>query len=153
MFPARAGMTRSWSSSCASTPRVPRACGDDPVARVLKAKWTPSTSEDSKQLATRLGKLTAAVSGGTAVTEVLKHDPSDAADGLTSIGQDGALGTVAADGLIDQHADDQRVGYLYHPTPEEVVSFVSGEVVSMGLLEAPSAPIALRPLMIIEVIG
>lgn len=123
------------------------------VVRVLKAKWTASTSEDSKQLATRLGRLTADVTGGTAVTEVLKHDPSDAGDALTSIWQDGTLGTVAADGLVDQHADDQRVGYSYHPTPEEVVTFVAGDVVGMGLLEAPSAAIALRPVMIVEVIG
>lgn len=123
------------------------------VVRLLRAKWTPSTSEDSKQLATRIGKLTADVAAGTAVTEVLKHDPTDAGDALTNLWQDGTLGTVAADGLVDQHADDQRVGYSYHPTPEEVVSFVAGDVVSMGLLEAPSAPIALRPLMIIEVIG
>lgn len=123
------------------------------VVRLLRAKWTPSSSEDSKQLATRLGKLTLDVAAATAVTEVLKHDPTDAADGLTNIWQDGTLGTVAADGLVDQHADDQRVGYSYHPTPEEVVSFVSGEVVSMGLLEAPSASITLRPVMIVEVIG
>ena len=63
------------------------------------------------------------------------------------------LGEAVAYEWIDFQAADIRVGYRFRPIPQLIISHVSGNVVGLGLLEAPAASTLMRPSFKIEIIG
>ena len=88
------------------------------IVRIHEAKNVITQAETQQQLAYRIAVLTADVAAGTTTgISVKKHDPGDAAHGLTAIWKDGTLGAVVADEWIDFQADDIRVGYLFPADP------------------------------------
>jgi hypothetical protein len=123
------------------------------IVRIHEAKNVITQAETSQQLAYRIGVLTADVAGVTTGISVKRHDPGNPAPGLTNIWKDGPLGIVVTDEWVDFQADDIRVGYLFRPIPKLIITHVSGNVVGLGLLEAPGAPTLMRPSFKIEVIG
>lgn len=124
--------------------------------RVLAAGWHAKEAEDADQVETLLALCTGTPDGSSTSSDfdVVKGSPGDAAHGGTIYRNSSETGvTITADTIFGGDAGPVNGGFVYRPSPEELVVHPAGSQVTMLLNVAPQSGVTVRPWMLLELFG
>ncbi|HET8777996.1 MAG TPA: hypothetical protein VFN76_10085 [Candidatus Limnocylindria bacterium] len=130
-------------------------CAANKVVVIHRAEFTQEDAETAEQLTVELHRISADGSGGTAVAaaNVAKHDPGDAASSASARVNDTTPGAEVANTTVWRSGQDDRMGFLFHPTPEERPVIAGGAKAAFALMTTPSTGRKMSGTVTFEEIG